>query len=412
MFTPVFLVVIFFLPFLFLKGTHFKIYGFCVILGALLGTATIENKQVELVGLVSIKKSNYVIITNVRVLTKDGWRSSNHQVRVNSKELKAGQQVYIFGRLSKAFRYPVYTVEPIFCAGVEQTLSGFTKVLSLLQEMKEANKQFTVQTLGSTGKIMNGLLFSDGEFDAADSEQLRNSGLAHLFAVSGLHVGIIYTFCELLVSFFTYRFFFRRSISTLIALLFALSTGPTPSAFRASIMLIIWNFFKIVDYPIEPLNVIGLVGTINLLLEPYSILSPSFLMSYSATTSILIFHERIKTKKTLLQGLLVSSAAFMGVAPFLSLFSTINLLAPLTSIPATFLVIPTLWAGFVSILFRGMGFEKLGQVALIGATPFIFILNKMIELTANLPTLSLGLFGYALFSALMLFLFWHFGHKP
>ncbi|MEJ5229426.1 MAG: ComEC/Rec2 family competence protein [Pseudothermotoga sp.] len=410
--TPVFLIVIFFLPLLFLKGAHFKIYGFCVILGVLLGMATIENKQVEMVGFVTTKKSNYVIITDVKVLTKDGWRSSNHQVRVNSKELKAGQQVYIYGKLSKTFRYPVYTVEPIFCAGVEETLRGLSKVLSSLQQIKEANKQFIVQILGNSGKIMNGLLFSDGEFDSAESEQLRRSGLAHLFAVSGIHVGIIYTLCELLVSFFTYRSFFRRSISSLIALFFALSTGPTPSAFRASIMLIIWNVFRIADYPIEPLNVLGLVGTINLLVEPYSILSSSFLMSYSATSSILIFHEKIKIQKRLFQGLLVSLAAFVGVAPFLSLFSAINLLAPLTSIPATFLVTPMLWAGFTSMLLRGMGLANLSHVVLVGATPFIFILDKMIELSAKFPTSSLGICGYALFSVLMFFLFWHFGHRP
>ncbi len=410
--SPVFLIMPFISVLFFFKGTAIKVYAICIILGFLIALPSIGPEQAEIVGFVSVKNPNHVIVTNAKIFMNNKWKNLNHQIKVKTKDLKAGEQIYAFGKIYSSFSYPHYTFEPIFCAGLTQSARGFSRLLVILQKLKEQNKEFIQNTLGDLGRIMNGLLFSEGEFDANESLQLRQSGLAHLFAVSGLHVGIIYALSDIIVSFFTYRFFFRRSISCLIALLFALSTGPTASAFRAAMMLLVWNFFKIADYPVESLNVLGLVGTVNLLIEPYSILSSSFLMSYSATGAILLVQEKIKKYGFVMKNLAVSTAAFIGVAPFLSIFSSLNPLTVFISFPATFLVTPAIWIGFLSSIMKTISLQKLAQTLLLGATPFIYLLRKLVEFSSIFPNLSLGLTGYVLFCALALFLFWHFGHKP
>ncbi|MFN4189585.1 MAG: ComEC/Rec2 family competence protein [Pseudothermotoga sp.] len=410
--TPVLSIILLFATLFLFKSKAAKIYAISVMIGFLIALPKVDSKQVELVGLVVGKKSNYVIVTNVKVYSVDGWRRLNHQVKIKTKDLNVGEQIYAYGTIWSSFAHPHYTVEPVFCAGLTQTLKGFSKILAILQDFKERSKKFIQDTLGDLGKIVNGLLFSEAEYDRAESLKLRQSGLAHLFAVSGLHVGIIYVFSDIIVSFFTYRFLLRRIINCSVALLFALSTGPTASASRAAMMLIVWNIFKITDYPIESLNVLGLVGTINLLIEPYSILSPSFLMSYSATSAILIIQERIKKYNFLFKNLTISTAAFIGVAPFLSMFSSLNLLTVFISFPATVLVTPIIWIGFLSNILRAFHLNRTAQTLLIGATPFVHLIKKIVELSSLFPNLSLGLTGYILFSTLAVLLLWHLGHKP
>ncbi len=409
---PVFSIILFFATLFLFKSKAAKIYAISVMIGFLIALPKIDSKQVELVGLVVSKKSNYAMVTNVKVYSKDRWRYLNHQVKIKTKDLNVGEQIYAYGNLSISPAYPRYTLEPMFCAGLTQILKGFSRILATLQDFKEQSKKFVLDTLGDLGKIVNGLLFSEAEYDRSESLQLRQSGLAHLFAVSGLHVGIIYAFSDIIVSFFTYRFLLRRIINCSVALLFALSTGPTASAFRSAMMLIVWNIFKITDYPVESLNVLGFVGTINLLIEPYSILSPSFLMSYSATSAILIVQERIKKYNFLLKNLTISTAAFIGVAPFLSIFSSLNLLTVFISLPATFLTTPIIWIGFLSNILRILDLNRIAQALLTGATPFVYLIKKMVELSSLFPNLSLGLAGYILFSMLAVFLLWHLGHKP
>lgn len=410
--SPVFLIIPLFAILFLFKGSAPKIYAICIIIGLLVALPKIDFDRVELVGLVVAKKSNYVVITGAKVYLTDRWRGLNHQVKVKTKDLNIGEQIYAYGTISSSFSYPRYTLEPVFCAGLTQIVKGFPRILAAIQRMKEQSKEFIQDTLGDLGKIVNGLLFSEGEFDRAESLQLRQSGLAHLFAVSGLHVGIIYALSDIIISFFTYKFVFRRLINCSIALLFALSTGPTASAFRAAMMLIVWNIFKIADYPVKSLNVLGLVGTINLLIEPYSILSPSFLMSYSATSAILVVQERIRKSKFLFKNLAISTAAFIGVAPFLNIFSSLNLLTVLISLPATFLATPIIWIGFISNILKALELEKVAKTLLLGATPFAYSLKKITEFSSIFPNLSLGLTGYILFSALALLLLWHLGHKP
>lgn len=409
---PVFSMILFFGMLLLFKSKVASVYAISVMIGFVIALPKIDSRQVELVGLVVAKRSNYVTVTGVKVYSADRWRTLNHQVKIKTKDLNVGEQIYAYGTLSSSLTYPRYKLEPVFCAGLTEVVRGFSKILATLQRFKEQSKKFVQDTLGDLGKTVNGLLFSEAEYDKAESLQLRRSGLAHLFAVSGLHVGLIYVFSDILVSFFTYRSLFRRLINCSIALLFALSTGPTASALRAALMLIVWNIFKIVDYPVESLNVLGFVGTVNLLIEPYSILSPSFLMSYSATSAILIVQERIKKYNLLFKNLAVSTAAFIGVAPFLSIFSSLNLLTVFISFPTTFLATPIIWIGFLSNLLRVFGMNKVAQTLLLGATPFVYLVKKIVELSSLFPNFSLGLMGYVLFSMLAILLLWHVGHKP
>ncbi|AEH51361.1 ComEC/Rec2 family competence protein [Pseudothermotoga thermarum] len=408
--TPVIFLLL--LPLIFVRKNYIKLYVVCVALGFLLSQGSKLNKEIEVVGFVTVKKSNYCIATNVRYYQNGKWKRLKHDLKILEAKIEAGKEFYAFGNISTTFSYPRYVLKPIFCETSPYTAKGLWKILSILQDWKKDQQKLIEEALPNHAKTINGLIFSDGNFDKAESEKIAKSGLGHLFAVSGLHVGIVYAAFEILISFFTYKFYLRRSISTIFAILFALSTGPTPSALRAALMLAIWNLFKILDYPIEPLNVLGIVGAVNILLEPYSVLSLSFLMSYSATGAILFFLPKLKKSSKLLQPFAVSLSAFLGVAPFLSLFSYVNFLSPFVGIVATFAITPLLWGICTSLVLNLIGLRSLALLTTKGTWPFAFVAEKLLDFSLIFPSVHFGIFGYVLFVGILLFSVWHFGHKP
>jgi competence protein ComEC len=194
--------------------------------------------------------------------------------------------------------------------------------------------------------------------------------------------------------------------------MFAAMTGPSPSALRAALMLAVWNFFKLIDYPIEPLNVLGFVATLNLLFEPYILLSPSFLMSYSAATTLVAAQDWLKNHKGIIANFLVSLFAFLGVAPFLLLFSTMNVLAPLISVPAVLLATPLLWASVLIMFLLTVNLYGAAAILVRGATPFAWAMQKLIDLLSHSLNVPGSFLAYLLSSALLLLLLWHFGQSP
>ncbi len=408
--TPVF--ALFFIPLILIKETNLRIYTFSIILGMLLSLGPNLQGNVEIVGFITVSKASYSIATNVKIYDNGKWKNLRHDLKIISEKLEAGKEFYATGLISTTFSYPRYVLKPSFCASSPHTTRGYWKILAFLQSWKSKQQRFIKMSLPKYAKTVNGLVFSDGNFDLSESRKVMESGLGHLFAVSGLHVGIVYAAFEILISFFTYKFYLRRSLSSLFALLFALSTGPTPSALRASLMLLTWNFFKIIDYPIEPLNVLGLVGTLNIIFEPYSVLSLSFLMSYSATGVILFFSNNLNKLPVILKSVLISLLAFLGVAPFLSVTSVVNLLSPLLGTAAIVFVTPLLWGICGSFLLNSIGFTRLAFFIMKGTGPFVYAIEKLLDISLLFPRFYFGIAGYILFIMLLLALFLHFGHKP
>jgi len=389
--------------------TFFAIFLF---LGSFLATVHRISGTHEVVGYAKIERSSYVIATNVKIFSNGEWKGLLHNLKLYSKEVHAGESFYAVGKIEFHFAYPPLTMKPTFGVGTEFGNRGFEKVHSKLVEFKRKIIEFFQINAPDYSELFSTLVFSDPSFDASQAEKVRKSGLAHLFAVSGLHVGIVYTLFDVLISLFSHSLFVRRPLSVLFTLVFATMTGPSPSALRAALMLVIWNFFKLIDYPIEPLNLLGFVATLNLLFEPFILLSPSFLMSYCAAATLVGMQEHLKTFRGIVANLLISLFAFLGVAPFLSLFSTMNLLAPLISVPAVLLATPLLWASVLSMFLFAMNLQSAAAILIRGATPLAWATQKLIDLSSYFLNLSGNFLAYSLSSALLLFLLWHFGHSP
>jgi len=122
-----------------------------------------------------------------------------------------------------------------------------------------------------------------------------DSGLTHLLAISGLHIGIIVS-----IIFFLFSFWGKRAVYTLTALIlsvYPVFTGFHIPVLRASVMGIIYILSKLKYVYINPLNILFFVAFVVVLLSPYSIFKPGFQLSFIAVFGILISLKHLNTER-------------------------------------------------------------------------------------------------------------------
>ncbi len=137
-----------------------------------------------------------------------------------------------------------------------------------------------------------------------DWEAMRASGLAHMLAISGLHVGLVAT-----VLFFTARFLMAlvpalalkypiKKYAAFIALVGAFSymliVGSTIPTIRAMMMTGIVLCAVILDRTAISMRLIALAAFVVLLISPEALWGASFQMSFSAVAALIFFYEQVR----------------------------------------------------------------------------------------------------------------------
>ena len=126
-----------------------------------------------------------------------------------------------------------------------------------------------------------------------DNNHLRKAGLAHVIAVSGLHVGFL---IALLL------FVFGRRLGSLLGipclLLFVLVVGCSPSVLRACIMYGMVLLAFLMRREADSVNSLFLALFICLLWHPAALCSVSLQLSFTSTLGILCFAWRIQQSLT------------------------------------------------------------------------------------------------------------------
>lgn len=209
-----------------------------------------------------------------------------------------------------------------------------------------ANKIKSIYSPQTAG-LLKGLLLADrSEISYDVKDGFIKSGVIHVLAVSGLHVGFIILILLFLLGRF--NIYLRIAFTILGLFAFVIITGLPPSVTRASIMasLILISFLR--SNKQSNYNTLALAALIILVFDPHQVFNPGFQLSFSAVLSIFIFlpnlkrliERRITTNKSisfLLLFISVSIAAQIGTLPFtvyyFQKFSIISIIANLYIIP-------------------------------------------------------------------------------
>lgn len=134
-----------------------------------------------------------------------------------------------------------------------------------------------------------------------DYEALRSAGLAHLLAISGLHIGLVAGFVFVSIRFglclipsIALRYPIKKiaaMCAIFSALFYMMMAGATIPTQRAALMSCIVFLAVILDRKAISLRLVALAAMAVLLIAPSNLLSPSFQLSFAAVTALIAFYE-------------------------------------------------------------------------------------------------------------------------
>lgn len=138
---------------------------------------------------------------------------------------------------------------------------------------------------GDEGALLKALICGDtGSMSRELRSALSVSGLSHIAAVSGMHLSLLVGFaCALLGK----RWGSAAAVPLII--LYASFTGMSPSIMRAAIMSLMAAAAFFLRRESDSLTSLFAALLVLAALNPFSLLSPSLLLSFSATLGILLF---------------------------------------------------------------------------------------------------------------------------
>ena len=247
---------------------------------------------------------------------------------------------------SKGIRYHQHlAVGQVRCIGHSPTL---------LTRMANTHRNLRLMVFNSrlsppAAHFVTALLLGDGDsIDKATRQEFSAAGVAHVLALSGLHVGIIALVLWWLLFPLDYlRLRKLRFVITLIAIaLFAVFTGLPPSVARATAMIGVAFFSLMFHRRALSLNALALAALLILVFSPSAIYSVGFQLSFITVGAILLLtnhvsfpNSSVKWLSPIVSIVITSLVAMMAtVALTAHYFHTVSLM----SVLANLLILPVL----------------------------------------------------------------------
>ena len=227
----------------------------------------------------------------------------------------------------------------------------------------------TDQIDGDAQAVVSAMVLGD---KSALTQELRDvyavTGASHVLALSGLHLGIIYTLLSLLIVGRRWHMVSQMLI-VLCIWAFVFLVGMSTSVVRSATMLTVYALLSLGHRDKMTVNTLAFTALVMLVLNPLSLYDVGFQMSFMAVFAILIlmplmmrlfsteyllFHQPLRWIWSMVA---VSCAAQIGVAPLIAYyfgrFSCYFLLTNFIVIPAATLI---LWLSPVVLVFPSLAY--------------------------------------------------------
>jgi len=346
--------------------------------------------EIEFTGKVTRISSSSVRLTDLSFFEDNFWiktKSSAYISKKNFKEIFEGQYVSGKGeseKLGSSYYITVKSSRDIYnfeyFPGIVAGLFGAGKNISADFQV------FLLKNLGEkSGELISSVFLGTGAGKSL-KEEMNLSGLGHIFVVSGLHFYIIFTIIWVIMGFFHLNRNAKILITLSFLFCFLLITGTSPSSLRAFIMISFFMLFRLLQYPADSLNLLGLAAVSIMFSQPSYALDAGFHLSFAAAGGILLFsrYSGIFKRKIFKDLIPVLGAVFFsapitlihfGRLPFLSII--FNLL--FASFISWYLLLGTL----LSFFFYSINLWSLASVFLLGIKPGAFLTEKTISFLAQ-----------------------------
>ncbi|NPV85391.1 MAG: DUF4131 domain-containing protein [Anaerolineae bacterium] len=271
------------------------------------------------------------------------------------------------------------------------------------------------------------LLGIDDDLPETLVNAFRDTGTAHIYAISGFNIALI----AALFSLFTARLVTNRWLALAIAsggvLFYALLVGAQPSVVRAAIMGVIGLLGHHLGRQQHGITALAFSAALMCMVHPHVLWGVSFQLSFAATAGLILYASRMQQALVMwLQQWFSNQTAYRLAAP-IGEYVFCTLAAQLTTLPvlvfhfqrlsltlllANLLILPPqpliMSLGGISTIL-GLAAPWLGRVSFSLVYPVLLYCTRVIEWLAQIPhdTLAVGtvsVWGVALFYTLLIVL--------
>lgn len=299
----------------------------------------IENKTYSVEGII---EDNYVLDDNRIVILKDLSFDGNEvegrmQVYVNDEEkffhlVPVGDKLKFFAYIRCKDLISDFEVKANY---LRSDIRYSTEIMAKNVEISEGKigfmdkvnlyvKDTLIDCMGNKyGVIAYGILTGDkNEISSDVRDSFSAAGMAHILAVSGLHIGVLMAIVAFVLRKLKVKKILTFIISGTVLVLYCLFAGFSPSVVRAAIMFFVGSGAMLLGEQKDSLNSLGVASTVLLTASPIMLFEAGFVMSVGAVFGLIVFTPmltrvmtKIKLPEKLANTIAVPVAAQLGVLP-------------------------------------------------------------------------------------------------
>ena len=225
------------------------------------------------------------------------------------KEFEIGDIVNIRSKVSKAytngnpymFNYKYYLLKnniygDFYCKSDPQIIGKSKSYLLKARRtiLNHITNKFDSNFNEKESTILKSVFTGYNLLNEEDEKSVKALGISHVFAISGLHIIILYTILNKFLGIFNLN---RKIISWIVLILIAFygyAVGLPSSILRAFIMLVIVELSNQMQIDWYNLNNLIMAALIILTINPYNLLDVGFIFSFLATFTIIYLYPKFK----------------------------------------------------------------------------------------------------------------------
>ncbi len=276
---------------------------------------------------------------------------------------------------------------------------GNARAFQVRKQLMEHYRQWGI-TDEAYGVVAAMTLGEKSQLDKTIKETYSKAGVAHILALSGLHLMIIYSVISLFVGW--RRFRVLSQVIIIVAIwAFAFLVGMSPSVVRSAFMISIYALLSLGYRERMSVNTLAFTAIVMLLYNPQSLYDIGFQLSFMAVLAILLFNPlftkviplHMLQRHRWLNGLwgmtTVSISAQLGTAPLIAYyfgrFSTYFLLSNYIVIPLATLILYFAVASMLTFWWSGLQHWLVVLLSVV-----VVLMNRLLESISSLPYSSIN----------------------